>query len=109
MRLRLLKGRREILVEKIFTLVQKHVRAWPPQPTPVLGRFSEVYLSFDVLDDGHACVVELHPLPLALHDRVVVSELEALSFVDHDAFQMVGSALSFHIRPQFLWEGDPII
>lgn len=109
MRLRLLQGRREILVEKIFTLVQQHVRAGPPQPTPVLGGLSEVYLSFDVLDDRYPRVVELHPFSLALDDRVVVSKLETLAFVDDDAFQVIGSALSLRICQQFLGKGNPII
>ena len=50
------------------------------------GRLSEVYLRLYVLNNADARVVKFHPLALALHDCVVVAELEALPLVHNDSF-----------------------
>jgi len=79
----------EELIEQVLALVQQHVGARPAQTTAIHRGLSEVYLSFQVLNDGDASVVKLHPFALAFNYRVVVSELEALALVHHDALQVV--------------------
>lgn len=106
--LRLLHGRRKILVEKIFTFVEKHVGAGPAGAASVYWRLAEVYLSFDVLDYADARVIELHPLPLALYNGVVVPELEALTLVHDDSLKMVPDFLTTRFSVQLLREGDPV-
>lgn len=47
-------------------------------------------------DHADTRIVELHPLTLALNDRVIVAKLQTLTFVYDDAFEVVnfGAALT---------------
>ena len=76
----------------------------------VLRRLSVVNLCLLVGNDCHASIIELHPLALALDNGVVVTELQALPLMDHNALQVIhfGSALDV-FDAELLGERNPKI
>jgi len=69
---------------------------------------TKVYLSFKIRNNRNTSVVELHPLALTLNYSIVVTELQSLAFMHHDALQMVYFNLVESFQPQFLWKRNSI-
>lgn len=96
--------------EELLALVDEHVGTGPALASSVLGWFSIVNLRLLVSDHTDARIVELHPLTLALDDRVVVPELQTLTLVDHNAFEVVDLRAALAVfHAQLFRERDPKI
>jgi len=57
-----------------------------------------------VLNDRHVRVVEVDPLPLTLHQGIVVPVGHALALMNDKAFQVVNLRAVLLVHSKFLWK-----